>query len=155
MKMLLHFGSCHLLKLPSNFCFLFNLSAEKKCDQIFHFWAPSYYQRAPTQNLQISIRLICSANMNLIREAKEWSYPQQKSDLYFFQIWFFLQRKSSKFNNHFNIQRQFQHFEYDMIRALVKGHFMHLKIDKSQLLTMKKDLLGAAPTGTLGFEHHR
>ena len=67
---------------------------------------------------------------------------------------FFLQLKDSKFDNNFNIRRQFQRYKYDMIRAFIKGHFLHLKIDKSHLLTMKKDLLGEAPTGTLGFEHH-
>ena len=28
-------------------------------------------------------------------------------------------KKDSKFDNHFNIRRHFQHLEYDMIRALV------------------------------------
>ena len=117
-----------------NLCFLFDFVSWKK----MRFRAPvSYFKGAPTQ-----------------KRKRDKVSKLNKSDFYFFQIWFFLQLKDSKFNNHFNIWCRFQHFEYDMICALVKGHFMHLKTDKSQLLTMKKDLLGEAPTGTLGFEHH-
>ena len=47
-----------------------------------------------------------------------WRCPKMQNLVTFFFSWQIKGNKESKFHENFNIRRQFQHFEYDMIHAL-------------------------------------